>query len=51
MDIDLDPKEWKSERDKPVFPVFGPKAPEFFAWLVGFGATVLLLSLAKVYLF
>jgi len=51
MDIDLDPKEWKSERDKPAFPVFGPKAPEFFAWLAGFGATVLLLSLAKAYLF
>jgi len=51
MNIDLDPGEWSSERDKPRYPVFGPKAPEALMWLLGFGTSVVLITLARVYLF
>ena len=29
MNLDLDPHEWKSERDKPKEPFFGPGLPAF----------------------
>lgn len=38
--IDLQPQEWRSERDKPHEPLFGPGAPAAIAWLIGFGIVV-----------
>lgn len=29
MDIELDPQDWRSEREKPHEPFFGPGLPQF----------------------
>lgn len=34
--VDLYPYEWKSEREKPREPLFGPGLPGAIAYLVGF---------------
>ncbi len=36
MQIDLDPHDWKSEREKPYEPFFGSGAPGWGLWLIGF---------------
>jgi hypothetical protein len=35
MDIDLLPKDWKSDRKPPREPAFGPGAPAALAQLIG----------------
>jgi hypothetical protein len=35
-DLDLEPHNWKSEREKPREPIFGPGLPGALAWVVGF---------------
>jgi hypothetical protein len=35
MDIDLLPKDWKSDRKPPREPVFGPGAPSAAAYALG----------------
>lgn len=35
-EIDLSPREWKSDREKPREPMFGPGAPGAIAYLVTF---------------
>ena len=45
-DVDLDPHEWKSERDKPKEPFFGDGWPEALAYAIGF----LIVSLGVHYL-
>lgn len=35
MDIDLEPHQWKSEREKPREPIFGPGFPNALAYAVG----------------
>lgn len=37
--IDLSPHEWRSERDQPHEPFFGPGLPTAVAWLIGFAAS------------
>lgn len=39
-DIDLPPSEWKSEREKPREPIFGPGAPDALAYAFGWIVTV-----------
>jgi len=34
--VDLMPREWKSEREKPREPFFGPGLPGAIAYLIGF---------------
>lgn len=36
MDIDLEPKDYSSDRKKPREPFFGPGLPSALAWLVSF---------------
>jgi hypothetical protein len=40
MDIDLPPKDWVSDREKPREPIFGPGFPGALAWLVGLVAAI-----------
>ncbi len=47
MDIDLDPKEYSSERKKPREPIFGPGLPDALAYLFGFFAMMALLYLFR----
>jgi hypothetical protein len=44
MDIDLPPKEWKSDRPKPREPIFSSGAPGGVAYLIGW-----LLTFALIY--
>jgi hypothetical protein len=39
--IDLPPQEWKSEREKPREPFFGPGLPNAMLYCVGFIAAVI----------
>jgi hypothetical protein len=41
MIIDLPPNEWRSEREKPKEPIFGPGLPHVVMWLTGFGLALL----------
>lgn len=34
--IDLEPHEWRSEREKPYEPFWGPGLPEAIAYAIGF---------------
>jgi hypothetical protein len=43
MDIDLPPKDWVSDREKPREPIFGPGLPDALAYLFGMFAVVALL--------
>jgi hypothetical protein len=46
MDIDLPPKEWKSEREKPREPIFGSGAPGALAYAASW-----ILTAALIYYF
>jgi hypothetical protein len=35
MDIDLPPKDWISDREKPREPIFGPGFPDAAAYAIG----------------
>jgi len=37
MQIDLPPHEYKSDREKPREPFFGPGAPNALAYVISFG--------------
>ena len=39
-DVDLAPHEWRSEREKPREPFFGPGAPGWLVWMVGLTITL-----------
>jgi hypothetical protein len=45
--IDLNPKEWTSEREKPREPLFGPGLPDALAYLVGMFSVMALLYLFR----
>lgn len=47
MDLDLNPNEWKSERDRPKEPFFGKGLPGAIAFAIG----VIIAGLVKHYLF
>jgi hypothetical protein len=34
--IDLMPKDWESDREKPAEPIFGPGLPGALAWFISF---------------
>lgn len=34
--VELLPNEWKSEREKPREPIFGPGLPDAIAYVIGF---------------
>lgn len=40
MYIDLDPKNYSSERKKPHEPIFGPGLPDALAYVISFAITV-----------
>lgn len=43
MYIDLDPKNYRSERKKPHEPIFGPGLPDAVAYLIGMFAVMAIL--------
>lgn len=45
--IDLPPHEWRSEREKPKEPFWGPGWPEALAYLVGLSAVVIITHLTR----
>jgi hypothetical protein len=47
MIIDLPPDQWRSEREKPREPFFGPGLPEGIAYVVGFTVMATLVYLLR----
>jgi len=47
MDIDLPPKDWVSDREKPREPIFGPGLPDALAYGFGLFGMMLLLYLFR----
>lgn len=43
MDIDLPPKDYRSDRKKPREPIFGPGLPDALAYLIGLFSVMALL--------
>lgn len=39
--VDLEPHNWKSDREKPREPFFGPGLPDFLAYVIPFTLTAI----------
>jgi len=40
MNLDLEPHNWDSDREKPKEPIFGPGLPGALAWVIGLVAAI-----------
>lgn len=50
MNLDLEPSEWRSEREKPREPFFGKGLGPGLAWLLGFSLMVTIVHVVRAYL-
>jgi hypothetical protein len=48
-DLDLEPYNWKSDREKPKEPILGPGWPAAVGWLISFAITVIVVYNVRGY--